>query len=321
MPDASAEGRHPTAGGDIAARAATGPDDLRAAGALLTRAWLAKSPLVTWTPGDLSWWFAQAWPADIGKHLQLWEQDGRLVAWSWHETDDTEGPAELEYRAWSGDAALDAVFGRQIVEASLGHGALDVWTAEDDKERIALLERNGFVHLVPGMAGASGHLLSSQYQRTLEGSVPSAQLPLGYQIRPLRGPEDIERRVEVHRAAFAPSRMSVQKYERLVTLPLYRFEDDLVVEALDGSFAAFTMAWWDPVARVGEFEPVGTHPDHQRRGLGKALLSHALRRYGALGTERVQVYSSASNVASEALYRSVGFERRAYHVRYRRPAS
>jgi ribosomal protein S18 acetylase RimI-like enzyme len=321
MPDRSTESRHATAPGKLVGRPASGVGDLRAAGALITRAWLGNSPLVTWTPGDLSWWFAQAWPADIGKHLQLWEQDGRLVAWSWHETDDSEGPAELEYHAWSGDAALDAAFGRQILEASLGDGALEVWTAEDDKERIALLERNGFVHLVPGMAGATGHLLSSQYQRTLEGPVPSAELPPGYQIRSLRGPEDIERRVEVHRAAFAPSRMSVQKYERLVTLPLYRFEDDLVVEASDGRFAAFTMAWWDSVARIGEFEPVGTHPDHQRRGLGKALLSHALRRYGALGAERVQVRSSASNVASEALYRSVGFERRAYHQRYRHPGS
>jgi ribosomal protein S18 acetylase RimI-like enzyme len=114
--------------------------------------------------------------------------------------------------------------------------------------------------------------------------------------------------------------MSVEKYDRLTTTPLYRFEDDLVVEGPGGGFAAFAMAWWDPVARIGEFEPVGTHPDHQRRGLGKALLSHALRRYTAAGARLVQVYSSADNVASEALYRSVGFEIRSLHRRYRRPA-
>ena len=55
-----------------------------------------------------------------------------------------------------------------------------------------------------------------------------------------------------------------ESYTRLTTLPHYRFEDDLVVEAPDGSLAAFAMAWWDPAAKVGEFEPVGTHPDHQR---------------------------------------------------------
>ena len=31
----------------------------------------------------------------------------------------------------------------------------------------------------------------------------------------MRGPQDIERRVAVHRAAFAPSRMTVEKYELL----------------------------------------------------------------------------------------------------------
>lgn len=29
---------------------------------------------------------------------------------------------------------------------------------------------------------------------------------------------------------------------------------------------------------VGEFEPVGTHPSYQRRGLGRAICSHALGR-------------------------------------------
>ncbi len=113
--------------------------------------------------------------------------------------------------------------------------------------------------------------------------------------------------------------MTVEKYTRLTTLPHYRFEDDLVVEAPDGSLAAFAMAWWDPAARVGEFEPVGTHPDHQRRGLGRALLSHGLRRYRDLGAHVVQIYSMSDNAASEGLYQAVGFERRRYRLHFVRP--
>jgi ribosomal protein S18 acetylase RimI-like enzyme len=81
------------------------------------------------------------------------------------------------------------------------------------------------------------------------------------------------------------------------------------------------MAWWDPDARVGEFEPVGTHPEHQRRGLSRALLTWGLRRYAERGASIVQVYSDATNVASEALYEAVGFERRAFHRRYELPGS
>ena len=138
----------------------------------------------------------------------------------------------------------------------------------------------------------------------------------GYRIRPVAGREETEARVDVHRAAFTPSKLTIEKYERLQTLPHYRADDDLVVEAPDGSLAAFAMAWWDPEAGVGEFEPVGTHPDHQRRGLSRALLTWGLRRYAERGARVVQVYSDTTNKASEALYESVGFERRAFHQRY-----
>jgi ribosomal protein S18 acetylase RimI-like enzyme len=249
----------------------------------------------------------------------LWELDGRLVAWSWHEAVDARDPAELDFQAWTGDAALDASLSRQILEGSMGADAVHVWSAEDDVGRIALLEESGFGRVEPVAPSRPKYIALSQYQRTLDGVIPASDLPPGYRIRPLRGHADLSARVEVHRAAFAPSRMALEKYERLMTLPLYRLEDDLVVEGPDGRFAAFALAWWDPVAQVGEFEPVGTHPDHQRRGLGKALLSHALRRYRSLGARCVQVYSSAENLASEALYRSVGFGRVALHVRYRGP--
>ena len=108
----------------------------------------------------------------------------------------------------------------------------------------------------------------SQFQRRVDDDSPSVDATSrtatasGASARP----DEIEARMTVHRAAFAPSKMTVEKYARLTTLPHYRFEDDLVVEAPDGSLAAFAMAWWDPIARVGEYEPVGTHPDHQRRG-------------------------------------------------------
>ena len=74
------------------------------------------------------------------------------------------------------------------------------------------------------------------------------------------------------------------------------------------------------VARVGEYQPVGTHPDHQRLGLGRALLAHGLRRFRDLGAVVVQVYAEADNPASEGLYDAVGFRRRAYHLRYERAA-
>ena len=157
-------------------------------------------------------------------------------------------------------------------------GRLEAWAPEDDSPTVATLRRLGFRR--------EERLRLSQFQRRVDGGSPIGDVapPAGYTLRHVRGYDEIAARVEIHRAAFAPSAMTVEKYARLTTLPHYRFEDDLVVEGPDGSLAAFAIAWWDPAPpRVGGVEPVGTHPEHQRRGLGRALLSHGLRRYRDLG--------------------------------------
>ena len=287
-------------------------DDLRLADRLMSRAWQAGSPLVAATPAAVEWWHASTAPDPLAAHLRLWSDDGHDVAWSWHDAD------EVEWHVWTGDARRDAEVFRAILETALDEaGARPVgsWTADDDTAAIDVLRELGFE--------PHDRRLSQFLWRPSEGGATLAEplLREGYRMRPLAGPEEIPARVDVHRAAFTPSKLTVERYERLQTLPHYRTEDDLVVEAPDGSLAAFAMAWWDPEARVGEFEPVGTHPDHQRRGLSRALLTWGLHRYAERGARVVQVYSDTTNAASELLYESVGFERRAFHRRYIHPGS
>ena len=158
----------------------------------------------------------------------------------------------------------------------------------------------------------------TQFVQSVDHLRPEPALPPGYAVRGLTGPAEIPARVEVHRAAFAPSKMTVEKYELLVALDHYAYDRDVVVVAPDGSFAAFTMCWLDPEAALGEFEPVGTHPDHRRLGLGQAVNTSGLRLLKELGARDVMVYSERSNAASEALYRSVGFREIAIHREYER---
>ena len=293
----------------LIARAARDDGDLALAQALSSSAWVAGDPGAVATPGALAWWHASSAPDPLDDHLRLWIDDGRVVAWTWHDA------GEVEWMVRTGSpvddrAVIDAVLATIVTEA--GSAPASSWSAEDDAVSLAALAEAGFE--------PAGRRLS-QWQRRLDDGRPLPPLPelsAGYGIRPLRGPDDLAARVEVHRSAFPPSRLTLEKYERLVATPPYRYEDDLVVEAPDGAFAAFAMAWWDPVGRVGEFEPVGTHPGHQRRGLARALLRHGLHRFAALGATVVQVYSDAANAASEGLYEAVGFERRAFHQRFER---
>jgi mycothiol synthase len=293
----------------ISQRPATSREDLLAAAELMAGPWLAGSELAFATPAGIEWWHASSWPDALEDHLRLWSDGDDVAAWSWHDQ------GEVEWMAWTGDRDRDRAVVATILEDALAAtptAALGSWSDEADMDTVELLARHGFV--------PHGRRLSQWQHRAEDGMTAPASLPDGYVARGLRGAEEIEARVEVHRAAFAPSRLSAEKYERLITLPHYRFDLDLVVEAPDGSLAAFALAWWDPVARVGEFEPVGTHPEHQRRGLGRGLLVHGLSRFAELGATVVQVYSDADDPGPEALYASAGFQRHSQHRRFERPA-
>ena len=288
----------------ITSRPATGLEDLRAAERLLSEAWLAHGPTAATTPGDLEWWFAQAHPAELGDLLRLWFVDDRLVGWSWFALDETDWHVDFEHR---GAGVEDAIL--NFIRVAPNSGPLRAWAREDDPALLAALERHDF--------RPTDERLTHWMRRIDDGRpIPEPELPDGYTLRTVRGDEDVDRRVEAHRQAFAPSRMTAEKYRRLMTLPHYRPEHDFVVVAPDGAFAAFTMAWWDRAGRVGELEPVGTHPHHRRQGLGRAANLAALRLFASLDAMWAGVYSVTSNAASEALYASVGFEVQTHHRRY-----
>jgi ribosomal protein S18 acetylase RimI-like enzyme len=280
-------------------------DDLRTATDLMSEAWRAGSPLVAESPAAIEWWYALTYPDPLEDHLRLWFEGSRPVAWSWHE------PPELETHVWSGDLDRDTTVYRAIVQAAIdeaGGGEVGAFAAEDDPASIGVLSELGFE--------PEGRRLSQWQRHASDGPPAPVRLADGYRIRGLAGDAEFAARVAVHRAAFPTSRLTAEKYARLLTVPHYRLEDDLVVEAPDGTLAAFALGWLDQVGRVAEFEPVGTAPGHQRRGLSRALVTAGLARFFDAGARTVQVYADASERAAEALYSSVGFRRRSFHQRH-----
>lgn len=289
-------------------RAAEGIEDLATATRLMSAAWLGGSEHVAATPAAIEWWYTLTHPEPLGEHLRLWSDDNAAVAWTWHE------PPELEWHVWTGDDTRDQEVFAEILDAALDEardGELGVFAPDGHDRAIAALRDRGFE--------PAGRELTQWYHRAGDPLAP-APLPDGYRIRGLRGPEEFEARVRLHRAAFGTSRLTAEKYERLLTVPHYRLEDDLVVEAPNGSLAAYALTWWDPKGLVGELEPVGTHPDHQRRGLGRAVVTTAVEVLHARGARIVQVYSDMNLAGAEGLYPAVGFQRHATHRRYA-PAS
>jgi mycothiol synthase len=184
-----------------------------------------------------------------------------------------------------------------------GKRSLCVWAIETDGQRQALLQSRGYTK------GDGPEYMRS---RPMSLPIPDRALPEGYSIRAVRWPEDAYARSLAGWKAFHP--VDVPPSERYASgewynfhqgIPIYRSDLDLLVIAPDGEIAAFTTVWFDDVTRTGVFEPVGTVPAYQRKGLGKAVMYEGLRLLKARGADLALV--SSYSEAAGALYASVGF--------------
>lgn len=300
----------------LTSRAFASVVDLGAIQAAITAAWLTpRRPLIPQTIGDVAWWLAQGGPdADWPARIRIWADGGRTVGWGWMSL-----PNGLD---WFVAPGLDEADERRIREEILAWATervgvlspehpkpLDAWAADGWPEA-KVLASLGYTVTEDGLV---------QYFQSLERDLPEPDVAPGYGLRNLTGPDDIPARVEVHRSAFAPSKMTVEKYEILVSLPGYRYDLDAVTVAPDGTFAAFTMCWLDPAAELGYFEPVGTHQMHRRLGLAKAVNLFGLHRLREEGAREALVYAELGNEASNGLYQSVGFRQIAVHRKYTAP--
>jgi ribosomal protein S18 acetylase RimI-like enzyme len=199
------------------------------------------------------------------------------------------------------DELLDAAEARLAATAEDGTRRLTVWADSEDASRRNLLLRRGY---------GKGDWPEHQRRRDMELPIPDAAPAPGYTVRALGDEDEHPARSWLSWKAFHPDEPD-EKYEgwawyrNIQRAPLYRRDLDLVAVAPGGELAAFCTVWFDDVTRTGSFEPVGTHPDHQRRGLGKAVMAEGLRRVGRLGATLATVGSY--DEPAHRLYASMGF--------------
>lgn len=92
----------------------------------------------------------------------------------------------------------------------------------------------------------------------------------------------------------------------MINAPMYRAELDLVIECNNGDVVAACTVWYDESINIGMIEPVGTHPDYHGKGLGKAIVTDALKRLAKLSADYAYV-ESFGDVRNQ-FYSSVGFK-------------
>jgi ribosomal protein S18 acetylase RimI-like enzyme len=146
------------------------------------------------------------------------------------------------------------------------------------------------------------------FARSLQAALPESVLPEGYSARALRGEADIEPYQALY--DFAP--VTVEHRRELLSSDEY---SHLVVVDPSGEFAAYCESsicraeWQLSGQRIGWIDYIGTRPERQRQGLGRAALLAALHWLQAQGARTAMLATISTNVPATSLYTRAGFTR------------
>jgi len=268
-------------------------------------------------PGTLDW--ATHCPPDEQANrsdIRLWERDEEYppILEAWAIFLRHEGSFDLFVSpALHGTPMHETVMDEYLVwaEARAREAGLKqiwpFWAMDYDKVLDGMMRARGFVIV---QADPPVPL----FERTLE-NLPTIKLPDGFTVQGVRNLEDGELRARVTHGAFRPNDAwdgYWSEYAQFIGSAVYDGERDLFVRSPDGRGASACTIWFDTVNAVGLFEPVGTHPDFQGKGLGKAVMAEGLRRMKAAGMHTAIVGFDPNNVAALALYTSMGFRASCY---------
>ncbi len=243
--------------------------------------------------------------ADIQANSRLWFADGAdLAGYAFNDHYSDFSGISFEFAPQYADIGGEMIgwcvenFRQRRREQAT---QLQLSVAVEDSRRIELLEAHGF-----RQEDWSLVQMTRQLGASLSDPIPAPSLPQGFTVRSFRGEEEMDEWVALHREAFGTQGLTAEYRRTWMQVPGYTPALDLVAVAPDGTFAAYVGMPYDEINRRAIFEPVCTHPEHQRKGLASALMREALRRAQAMGAADV-IVNTGDMVPANALYDSLGF--------------
>jgi mycothiol synthase len=285
-----------------------GETDYRRIGDFLREVFLLNGRRMhSWPVARLDYWrwhgIMNLGDASLEEHVFLWEtDDGQIAA-----VLNSEGLRQAFLQVHPGyksagleDQMIALAEERLRGPSQRGGSVLWVWSDAGDTQRQDILVKHGFTHI----SEKDEH----QWMRDLENPIPDNPVKQGYMIRQMDGVAELPSRSWASWRAFHSDEADENYqgdwtwYQNIQKAPLYRPELDLVAIEPNGAVVAFTTIWYDEATRSGYFEPVGTIPEHQRRGLARSLLCEGGRRLKSLGATQAMVVGGSFH--ANALYES-----------------
>jgi len=296
---------------------APGPSELRLMQGLAQQVTAVNPALLNGdaTVGELAWVWGKDFDAlgSFWRH-RMWFEDGQLVGWGW---------ACLPYRVPRGDGQYRESTAANLTWQAHPHRPellpeiLD-WYDEvaGDVDRLLIVQSADAAS--QAAVAAHGCQLDAEAAAD-EGSwhqfnvreltdVPDPAPPEG--CRFLSAADvSVAAAAKAHRDAWSSPNLTVGAFERVRRTWPYRADLHVLIAAPDGTLAATAIIWLDEATRTAEFEPVGTHPDFRRRGLGTALQLHGMHLARAAGATRMLVacVGAPAHAVARDMYYGVGF--------------
>ncbi|MFO7635000.1 MAG: GNAT family N-acetyltransferase [Caldilinea sp.] len=235
--------------------------------------------------------------------VHLWEnEDGRLAGYVLSESPgDAHLQVHPDFRYLEAEMIAWAEENLAIFKPASEKRELEIYVYEYDALRQQILTERGYARMTYG--GMCRHMRLG-FQPIQAPVVAGA-----YALR-TTNPDDMDdcqRIADLLNAAFNRDFHNALEFHHFTKYaPCFRPELDLVIVAPDGGFAAYVGVPYDEANRRGIFEPVCTHPDHQRKGLARALMFEGFHRLRALGAIDATV-DTGDAVAANAFYTAMGF--------------
>lgn len=255
----------------------------------------------------------------------------RLDQWRWHFIDNCRACASVAdglTLARDGDgrliAAINDLGGGELrlhvdpdrrtpalEDALLAHGEARWATAGADGRARVVLPILRHDTLRQSVAAARGYRRRAGWGHHYHSDLPTAPLPAaplppGYALRAMGDADDYAARSWASWCAFHSDEPDsaydgdASWYANIQISPLYRRDLDVVAVTDGGEIAAFATAMYDDYTRSAVPVLVGTAAAHWRRGLGRAVVTEALRRVQQRGGTRV--FATAVSPAADRLY-------------------
>lgn len=267
------------------------------------------------TIGELAWVWGQTFDAlnQYWRH-RMWFVDDELAGWGWvclpfkiERDDGTFRESNEAMLTWQVHPDRSELLEEILDWYDEVAGEVDriVIIQSVDKAAQAIVASHGYEYDEDD-GGDEGDWIQFNSRDLLD--IPDPVLPNGFQFA---SAEDVSLADAVisHRSAWERSTFTEASMERVQQTWPYRKDLHLFVQAPDGTIAGNATIWFDEQTQTAEFEPVGTHPEFRRMGLGTALQLHGMHKAKAAGAIRMFVacLGAPSKSAARDLYHGVGF--------------